>query len=365
MTSQASPRAEWSPNWATHPGEHLAEYLEVRGWSQAEFARIADLSPKLANTIINGKNPVTPETALKLERVLGLKAEVWLQLQANWDLFHARDAEQRRAATPDAKSALAQFPIKELKERGRLPDTRDEHALFAALLAFLGVGSLEAINARYVAMAVQHRQSEAHASSKFHVFSWLLLGEEKGRKMELPAFSHDGFVAAVGQIRSLTVEDPEIFEPRMKALCREAGVALVFEKPISKTCIFGSARWLDSDRAIIQMSLRMKSNDHFWWTFFHEAAHIALHKGQNFVDDESGEGDGAEAQADAWAEDILVGHERFAAFKSRRPRSAAEVTAFAKEVGIHAGIVVGMLQHAHVVAFSHLNGLKVRFRWAN
>ena len=62
----------------------------------------------------------------------------------------------------------------------------------------------------------------------------------------------------------------------MKELCRNAGVALIFEPPISKTCLFGSARWFDTNRAIIQMSLRMKSNDHFWWTFFHEAAHIIL-----------------------------------------------------------------------------------------
>jgi HTH-type transcriptional regulator/antitoxin HigA len=84
----------------------------------------------------------------------------------------------------------------------------------------------------------------------------------------------------------------------------------VFEKQISKTALFGSARWLDADHAIIQMSLRMKSNDHFWWTFFHEAAHILLHRGRNFADDQNGVGDGLEDEADRWAEEMLVGSQR-------------------------------------------------------
>jgi HTH-type transcriptional regulator / antitoxin HigA len=63
-------------------------------------------------------------------------------------------------------------------------------------------------------------------------------------------------------------------------MCAEAGLALIFERPISKTCVFGSARWVDGERPIIQMSLRMKFNDHFWWTLFHECAHIILHRGK-------------------------------------------------------------------------------------
>jgi hypothetical protein len=44
MTALPQLKDEWSPNWTTHPGEHLAEHLEVHGWSQAQFARLAGLS---------------------------------------------------------------------------------------------------------------------------------------------------------------------------------------------------------------------------------------------------------------------------------------------------------------------------------
>ena len=192
-----------------------------------------------------------------------------------------------------------------------------------------------------------------------------MLGEEKARDRNLPAFDEARFIEGCREIRKLTVTDPDVFEPGMKRICAEAGVALVFQKPISKTCLFGSARWVDGERPMIQMSLRMKTNDHFWWTFFHEAAHIILHKGKNFADDQNADGDGPEREADAWAEEMLVGSERISAFAAAAPRAKSEVQAFADEIGIHSGIVVGILQHRRAIPFTHMNDLKVRFGWAD
>ncbi|MFZ1413232.1 MAG: HigA family addiction module antitoxin [Defluviicoccus sp.] len=353
----------WSPNWATHPGEHLAEQIETRGWSQADFARLAGLTPKLVSTIIAGRNPVTPETAIKLERVLGLKADIWARLQANWDLFAARARE--RAADAETEAWVRQFPIKELKARGRLPKAADLGALKEGLLGLLGIGAIEAYPQKLASLMVRHRQSRAHPVSEHHVAAWLMLGEEKARAMALPSFDAERFVASVREIRTLTEAEPSVFEPRMRSLCREAGVVLVFEKPISQTRLYGSARWLDREHAIIQMSLRMRSNDHFWWTFFHEAGHLVLHRGRNFVEEKDGSGDPFEQEADQWAEEMLVGRERFDLFASTRPRSEAAVRRFANEAGIHPGIVVGMLQHRRSLPHTHLNKLKARFTWVS
>ena len=330
---------------------------------QAEFARLADLTPKLVSTIIAGKNPITADTAVKLERVLGMRASMWTGLQARWDLHQARERE--RVKTNAQRAWLNRFPLRELKSRGVLPETNDEDRLLESLLSFLGIGAPGAFTARIASLEVHHRQSRAHATSPHHVVSWLLLGELKAQHMKLPRFNLEAFGAAVRETRALTLERPEIFEPRMKEICRDAGVAVIFEKPIPQTCLFGSTRWLEGKHAIIQMSLRMKSNDHFWWTFFHESAHVILHSGSTFVDDQGAVGDEVENEADAWAEDTLVGRDRFADFKAIAPRSERQVLNFAEGVGIHPGIVVGMLQHAGIVPFRNLNGLKVRFTWAD
>ena len=74
----------------THPGEMLLEeFLKPLGISQSAFAiRLGVSFPRL-NEVIRGKRAVTPDTALRLARVLGMSADFWLGLQQDWDLWHA------------------------------------------------------------------------------------------------------------------------------------------------------------------------------------------------------------------------------------------------------------------------------------
>jgi addiction module HigA family antidote len=74
----------------THPGEMLLEeFLRPLGISQSAFAiRLGVSFPRL-NEIVRGKRGVTPDTALRLARVLGMSADFWLGLQQDWDLWHA------------------------------------------------------------------------------------------------------------------------------------------------------------------------------------------------------------------------------------------------------------------------------------
>ena len=347
-----------------HPGEHLAEYIDARGWSQAEFSRLADLTPKLVSEIVNAKNPVTPETAIKLERVLGLKDYIWLGLQRDWDLHQAR--QKTMEVAPEQKSWLVLFPIKEMKSQKLLPDTTSDGRLLDALLRLLGVGDPLAYVSKCNGFAVQHRKSQSFESSRDHVFTWLMLGEQRARAMNLPAFDETKFEKAVREIRKLTREEPRVFEPAMKRLCHDAGVAVIFMKPLGQTRLFGSAWWIDGNqRAIIQMSLRMKTNDHFWWTFFHECGHIALHRGKNFADDQNSRGDGPEAEADRWAETLIYGRNTLKTILADPPRSEASVRRLADGLKIHPGIIVGMLQHYRQLPFQKLNHLKTKFQWAD
>jgi HTH-type transcriptional regulator/antitoxin HigA len=93
MTDVTTQRQQWMPNWSIHPGAILQEHLEARGLSQAEFARLAGISPELVRSIVSGSHPITKETAIRFERVLGLKAYVWTRMQAEWDVFQARRAD--------------------------------------------------------------------------------------------------------------------------------------------------------------------------------------------------------------------------------------------------------------------------------
>jgi len=82
----------------THPGEMiLEEFLKPLGMTQTEFAQRIGVAWTRANQIIKGKRGVTPDTALRLEKLLGMPASFWLTLQLRWDLYHAMHSPTAKA----------------------------------------------------------------------------------------------------------------------------------------------------------------------------------------------------------------------------------------------------------------------------
>jgi len=74
----------------THPGEMLMEeFLKPLGISQVELAKRIGVSYPRVNELIHGKRGMTPDTALRLERLFGMEAQFWLNLQLAWDLYQA------------------------------------------------------------------------------------------------------------------------------------------------------------------------------------------------------------------------------------------------------------------------------------
>lgn len=80
-----------------HPGQTLErEYLQPRGITQTEFAARLGISFQRVNSLIRGRRGVTPDTALRLERALGVSANEWLRQQLEWDLYQAKQSPEAR-----------------------------------------------------------------------------------------------------------------------------------------------------------------------------------------------------------------------------------------------------------------------------
>jgi addiction module HigA family antidote len=81
----------------THPGEMLVEeFLMPLELTQVELARRIGVPSQRINQIINQKRGITPDTALRLSRLLGTTPGFWLNLQLRWDLFHAMHSRGAR-----------------------------------------------------------------------------------------------------------------------------------------------------------------------------------------------------------------------------------------------------------------------------
>lgn len=351
---------QFVPDYAVHPGEILEEILEARSISKSEFAERSGLTPKTVSWIVSGKNPVTSENAVVFERILDISAEVWSNLDAEYRLFQAR--QKAKVSFNEAVEWSKEFPLAELVKRGVLPKTKDPKEKVAALLNFFRVKNPDAWTSMYGNMCVAFYKSAAFKSNYKAVVCWLRLAELKAEKIETAAYDKELFQNALFEIRSLTNKSLEVFEPKMRELCRQAGVALVFVSELKDTHLSGATRWI-GDKAMIVLSLRHKSDDHFWFTFYHEACHILNHgKKDVYIDEHNGTVTKQEKEANKFAAMSLVPEAEYRKFITEHPKPVKrDVNDFARNIGIAPGIVVGRLQHDGIVSYSWLNGLKVRF----
>ncbi len=353
---------QYKPDYAVSPGWLLEERLEVQGISHAEFARRCGRSAKLISEIIAGKAPLEPETAIQFEKVLGVDASIWLGIESDYQLHRAREAEAKEAAA--AVDWAKAFPVRELVKRACFPRPESDADAVSKLLAFFGVGSIDAWIGRYSLANVAFRHSPSFKSNKAALVTWLRLGEIEAERQDCAEYNERRFRQAVRDIRGLTRQPVGAALQQTERLCNEAGVALALVPPLPKTALSGAARWLTPRKAVIQLSARHKSDDHLWFSFFHEAAHVLLHsKKQIFVDEAFGEDAGLEAEANEWASNILIPQRPWEQFIAAPLFSEVAVQEFADEQGIAPGIVVGMLQHQRLLPWTHLNGLKVRLTW--
>ena len=353
---------KWTPDYAIPPGWLLEEYLEYWGYSQAEFARRCGRSPKLISEIIAGKAPIEPDTALQFEKILGLGANVWVNMESIYRLQLAKEAEARRVEA-EAEWAKA-FPVQELVNRKYFPRPKSKADRVSNLLEFFCVASSDAWKNRYSYANVEYRHSPSFTSSEEVLATWLRLGEIEAEQQESAPYNKSQFRRAVQSIRDLTCEPVNTALEQAEKLCNEAGVALALIKPFQGMALSGAAWWLSPRKAIIQLTARHKTNDHLWFSFFHEAAHILLHSKEDIFVDENNKSDTEqETEANEWASNLLIPEMAWQQFRQVSSLSEKVVRKFAQEQGIAPGIVVGRLQHEEIISWSRLNNLKVRLKW--
>ncbi|MDP5338029.1 MAG: HigA family addiction module antitoxin [Nodularia sp. (in: cyanobacteria)] len=358
---------QYTPDDISPPGETLLEVLEERQMTQAELAERTGRLKKTINEIINGKTAITPETALQLERVLNISASFWNNREQQYQEFLARLEEKERLEKQVAW--MKRIPITAMIKHGWIQRYSDKVEQLRELLNFFAVASPEQWEEIWNKTLVYFRKSQTFPSDFGDVVAWLRRGEIEAGEIVCAPYDAHKFKKALHKNRDLTLETPEIFQPEMVRLCSESGVALVFVPQLPKTRTSGATHWLNPDKAIIQISLRYKTNDNLWFAFFHEAGHILLHGKRDIFLEGTGiqsiEDQDKEKQANKFSEDILIPPAELKRFlASVQPLSKANIEQFATKIGIAPGIIVGRLQHDQVLPPNHCNDLKQRLEWS-
>ena len=309
-----NPNYSYRPENAIPPGRLLATHLAAREMSQAECARRCGRSPKLISEIISGKAPIQPETALQLERVLGLRSSVWLGIENDYRLLLARQTEAEHAEAE--RDWLESFPLRALVERGVLEERSTVAETLDDLLAFFGVGSIAAWHAWHGSMRIETRPAAGPGIDRVALATWLRLGDLAADEIRCDEYDGAAFREALRVFARPIRKSGEGSWDRATELCQAVGVALVRVALPPGAAVIAAARWITPRKAVIQLAGLDPVGDRLWFSLFHAAAHLLLHsKKRVFVEPEValGEETGAdientedlEAQADEWAAKLL------------------------------------------------------------
>jgi HTH-type transcriptional regulator / antitoxin HigA len=357
---------EYVPDTVSPPGETLQETLDALGMSQSDLAERTGRSKKMINEMIRGKAPITPKMSLELERVLGVPASFWNNRERNYREAQARIDEQNRLQTH--VEWLKSLPVKGMVKWGWIKGPKGEVAQLQEVLSFFGIASPDqwVTVTENLGRQVAFRKSGAFEVESGALLAWLRKGELDAKMIQCRPYNEKAFLSCLDTVRKLTVESPDVFQQSLTDLCSDCGVAVVFVPELPRTRVSGATRWLTANKALIQLSLRYKSNDHLWFSFFHEAGHIIKHgKKAIFLEGTAmGMDEDKEEEADRFASGFLIPKQEYTRFVKERSFSKVNIQSFASKLGVAPGIVVGRLQHDKHLPESHCNELKMRLRWA-
>ena len=332
-----------------HPGEHLLDELNARGWTQTEFAEIIGRPVRLVNEVVNGKRGITPETAREFGAAFGTSPEFWMNLDTAYNLWKANED-----ISPIAHRAKMRnrFPIRDMTLRGWIRFSEDTQVIESQLLRYFGMDSLDDQPKLALAVATKRSISQNEELTPIQV-AWLYRVKHIADTMQVAVFSKKLLENAIDQLLVFREAPEEIRHvPQLLANC---GVRLVIVKSLSSSKIDGATFWLDPKSPVIGLSLRFDRIDNFWFVLRHEIEHVLNENGKEAAivnselekellntEDLSTE----ERFANAAAAEFCISQNDLENFIARVGPlfSTTRVLAFAKTHKVHPGLVVGQLQ---------------------
>lgn len=353
--------SDFVPDWASPPGDTIADVMRQKDIPLQRLAAALDATESFVSDLLAGRQHLTAVIAQRLAGCVGGSPTFWSNREAQF-----RVALNRRAEGSSVDDLEDDLPLDDMVTLGWLPEATTKIQRLASCFQFFDVTDVRTLRQKYLKRPelVAFRTSPTFASELGAVAAWLRRGEVLAANMECAAWNADSLRAVLPTLRRLTRnKNPKLFLPELTRILAGCGVAALLVRAPRGCRASGATKFLARDKALLLLSARYLSDDHFWFSVFHEVGHLLLHsRDAVFVDGIDQPVDAREREANAFAVNTLVPPEFQDEMLSLPVRGMA-VVSFAHKVGIAPGIVVGQLQHRGRLARNQLNNLKRRYKW--
>lgn len=349
-----------------HPGIYIREELDKIEMSQKELATRIGVSEKLVSLIIGGARDISANFARKLGYVLK-DSKYWLDAQASYEAEQQKVADKNGIGDDEVK-LLKEFKIiiPYLMQEGWIHNDCGDVEKVLQLREFLQVSNLSLIPHISYNAAYRAQLSKNININPFILFAWQRLCEKEVEnihpKVEVNTNELEEYIS---DIKKLMSKDISTIANHLEQIFFKCGIAFKVVKNFKGAPVQGFIK-STVDKLILCVTLRGKNADRFWFTLFHEMAHI-LHGDYNkrFIDFDSVNSD-QEEKADEWARNQLIDPVAYKNFIfDRDPTSFEEIVSFATENKVPPFIVIGRLQKDQYLEYSDFQSYIPQYQFEN
>lgn len=336
------------------PGTYIEEWMEDEEVTQRETAERLGISEKHLSRVVNGHCAISPDLAAKLEKVTTYPAEFWLTHQARFD---ARTT-QIPVTLNDIETIKPLLPTKcitRLRKAGLVKSTwRNGEQLIRELFTHTKVANPSALKSSILGQrySAAFRQSEAFKVKDGALWTWLEIVKTRAQETEPTApFDENTLRAIIEDLKKISIKDPSVYVSETRELLMSAGVIFIAEPDIPGARISGASFQIN-EHPVIAITDKGKREDIFWFTLFHEIAHVLAGDFKELIVDTDNQPEKSisEQQADAWASEALLPQNATEELTSTGNR--IDINGIANKHNVSPAIVVGRLHHLQIADHS-------------
>ena len=258
---------------AFHPGYYIKDMIEEMNMTQSELAKRLDTTDKTISKLINGEISLSDEIAQKLSNMLGTSAKFWLNMQATYD---AKIIEiKRQKEIEEEKECMKVIDYSFFQKLGIVSShkiTTEEK--IKELLQFLKISSLSILGKRNFLVQFRAVVSEMTDKNIINANIWVQTALNIADTVDCQPFDKKKLQKYLPEIRSMTLQQSDIFFPRLKEIFAQCGVAFIVLPHLRSSGINGAVRWINRDKVMLALNDRGAYADKFWFSLFHEIGHI-------------------------------------------------------------------------------------------
>lgn len=348
-----------------HPGETLQEVIESRGMNQKELAARINMSESFVSKVIKGEKPISNSMAKKLEYALNIDSRFWANLQSNYNQ-ELEEYKERENISEEELSVIKK--IKEIvnfaQRIGLISQGEDVIAQVIDMRRILNVSRLT--NIPKIALSGCYRKANDIDCDIYILFAWQKVCELLSESIEVKSLlDTEKLKKRIHEIKAVMFQPAEKMQERLQEIFSECGIAFCLTKNFRGAPVQGFINKRKDGTLMLCMTIRGKFADRFWFTLFHEIAHILNGDVIKSMIDFTFSKDDIEERADADAANMLIPVDDYTNFVAMGDFSLPAIKKMADRHHVKPYIIIGRLQNEELVPYNYFVHEKVRYVWAN